>query len=133
VKANDNNIKNGIQIRGNSWFNQINKKSKTICFNIKFDFLAKDLILPNATNLIIPFLFSHYQHANSQDCLKNETNNDIRALSEFIKEPFAWLLGQSFKYLLDTTTHFDTLFQNSLHDLKIDFNYPIVGYFIVFF
>jgi hypothetical protein len=85
----------------------------------------------NATNLMIPFLFSHYQHANSQDCLKNETNNDIEALSEFIKEPFAWLLGQSFKYLLNTTAHFDTLFKNSLRDLKIDFNYPIVGYFKV--
>jgi len=88
-------------------------------------------MLPNATNLMISFLFNHYVHGNSQDCLKNETNNDIKALSEFIKEPFAWLLGQSFKYLLDTTAHYDTLFQNSLHDLKIDFNYPIVGYFIV--
>ena len=81
----------------------------------------------NPGNLMIPFLFSHYQHANSQGCLKNETNKDIKALSEFIREPFAWLLGQSFKYLLNTTAHFETLFNNSVHDLKIDFNYPIVG------
>ena len=88
--------------------------------------IAKDFILNDANTTT--FRFHDYQYANSQGCFTKETSDEIKAMSEFIKEPFAWLLGQSFKYLFHTTKYFDTLLKNSLRDMKIDFNYPIVGY-----
>ena len=91
--------------------------------------LAKDFI--NKTDSAI-FRFPDYQYGNSQKCFTNETNDDMKALSEFIKEPFAWLLGQSFKYLLNKTKHFDTLLSSAVSNLKIDFNFPIVGYLYFF-
>ncbi len=94
-------------------------------------FKASDQIL-NDTNTKV-FRFSDYQYGNSQNCITKETNDNIREVAEFVKEPFAWLLGQSFKYLLNGTKHFDGLLNEAINDLKIDFNFPIVGYCIVLY
>ena len=91
-------------------------------------FKASDQIL-NARNTKL-FRFSDYQYGNSQNCITKETNDNIRQVAEFVKEPFAWLLGQSFKYLLNGTKLFDGLLNEAISGLKIDFNLPIVGYSI---
>ena len=100
-----------------------------ISFMLSKLFKASDQIL-NETNAKV-FRFSDYQHGNSQNCITKETNDNIRQVAEFVKEPFAWLLGQSFKYLLDGTKHFDGLLNEAINELKINFNFPIVGYYSV--
>jgi len=91
-----------------------------------FYFLGRDYNFtdPNAK----VFYFGDYQRANSQNCFKKQTYDTIKVMAEFVKEPFAWLLGQSYKYLLNGNKHFDELLNEAIKGLKIDFNFPIVGY-----
>ena len=45
----------------------------------------------------------------------------------FINEPYAWLMGQAFKYMLKTKQKFDILLGEYINGLDIDFDQPIVG------
>ena len=62
-------------------------------------------------------------------CITSNTVNKLKSL-KFIKEPYAWLLGQTFKYLLRKNSKFEEMLENKIKELKIDFNFPIVGFVI---
>ena len=70
--------------------------------------------------------FGDYCGENSQICLSENTIDWLKSI-KFIKEPYAYLLGQTFKFILRTTKNFDKLLNNKKEELKIDFNFPIVG------
>ena len=63
---------------------------------------------------------------NSQACLTHRTLKQLKKL-KFIREPYAWLLGQTFKYILKSNENFEMLLNKSITKLGIDFNLPIVG------
>jgi hypothetical protein len=63
---------------------------------------------------------------NSQACLTHRTIKQLTNL-KFIREPYAWLLGQTFKYILKSNENFGMLLNKTITRLEIDFNHPIVG------
>ena len=71
--------------------------------------------------------FGEYCLESSQICIKPNTVKRLEKF-KFINEPYAWLLGQTFKYLLRKNDNFEKILQSKIKELKIDFNYPIVGY-----
>ncbi len=70
--------------------------------------------------------FGDYCVENSQSCLSPATLGKLKELS-FIKEPYAWLVGQTLKHFLKPTSHFERLLNQTLQRLSINFEYPIVG------
>jgi len=70
--------------------------------------------------------FGDYCVENSQICITPNTIKTLKKL-KFIREPFAWLLGQTFKYFLKENQQFQVLLNETIKRLSIDFNLPIVG------
>jgi hypothetical protein len=70
--------------------------------------------------------FNDYCVENSQICISPDIVKTLRKL-KFIREPYAWLLGQTFKYFLKANQNFENLLNETVTKLKIDFNVPIVG------
>ncbi len=60
--------------------------------------------------------------------MSKATTNSIKKIAEFVKEPYAWLIGQAFKYILKPNTNFENLLMKTIENLNINFNHPIVGY-----
>jgi len=77
---------------------------------------------------VIKYTFGDYGGLNSQNCLSKQIRNELESNLSFITEPYAWLMGQAFKYMLKTTPYFNGLLEEYLRELKIDFDLPIVGY-----
>ncbi len=75
---------------------------------------------------IIKYDFGKYAGLNSQYCLTKETINDMKSLS-FINEPYAWLMGQVFRYMLVTNENFDNLLEEHCRVMGLDFDLPLVG------
>jgi len=82
---------------------------------------------------VIKYTFGDYGGLNSQNCLSKQIRNELESNLSFITEPYAWLMGQAFKYMLKTTPYFNELLEEYLRELKIDFDLPIVGYKLLFF
>ena len=76
---------------------------------------------------IIKYDFGKYAGLNSQYCLTKETINDLETLG-YINEPYAWLMGQVFKYMLETRENFDNLLGEQCKEMGLDFDLPLVGY-----
>ena len=74
----------------------------------------------------IAYVFLDYVNRNSQNCHSKTLLNDIESL-HFVKEPYAWLMGQAFKYLLEKNKNFEKIFQDTISGLNIDFSHPITG------
>jgi hypothetical protein len=64
---------------------------------------------------------------NTQICITPNTIKQLKAL-RFIREPYAWLLGQTFKFFLKENRFFQLKLNEAIERLKIDFKRPIVGY-----
>ena len=80
----------------------------------------------NLDDLKYKMTFGDYCQDNSQMCVSKNTNSWVKSL-KFIKEPYAFLLGQTFKFILRKTKNFDKILNNKIEELKIDFDFPIVG------
>ncbi len=78
----------------------------------------------NETKYLITF--GDYCVENSQICISPDIIKKLREL-KFIREPYAWFLGQTFKYFLKPTPDFSLMLNMTIERLKIDFNSPIVG------
>jgi hypothetical protein len=88
-----------------------------------FDKIKKMQIL-NETKYLITF--GDYVVENSQICISPDITKKLEEL-KFIREPYAWFLGQTFKYFLRPSPGFSLMFKTTIERLKIDFNSPIVG------
>ena len=45
----------------------------------------------------------------------------------FLSEPYAWLMGKAFNFMLKETQMFANLLDEYIRELKIDFDQPLVG------
>ena len=99
-------------------------------FNFRFFLLATNFQLNEEKSILneksIAYVFLDYVNRNSQNCLTKTTLDEMQSL-DFVKEPYAWLMGQAFKYLLEKNQNFDKILKETIKGLNIDFNYPIAG------
>ena len=69
---------------------------------------------------------NEYFSEDFQICITSTIIEQLKML-KFIQQPFAWLLGQTFKYFLKPNENFENLINETYKRLKIDFDFPIVG------
>ena len=70
--------------------------------------------------------FSDYCMQDSQLCVSKNILSLLTSI-KFIKEPYAWFLGQTLQHLLIKTEYFNQFLKRKINELQINFDFPIVG------
>ena len=109
-----------------NFFKHVCEINDEIKIDGKLGFTFTDNFPITGNKKLIKYKFSEYSGRNAQSCLSKELLNQIKSLN-FITEPYAWLMGRVFKYMLKTNGLIDSLFEEHVRELKIDFDQPLVG------
>ncbi len=109
-----------------NFFKHVCEINDEINIDGKLGFTFNDNFPITGNKKLIKYKFSEYSGRNAQSCLSKELLNQMKSLN-FITEPYAWLMGRVFKYMLKTNGLIDSLFEEHVRELKIDFDQPLVG------